>query len=207
MPINEDNAAFCSNYKYLQRGWLKMLNKTLYSLTILSMILLLVSCGTLRKSQTAGVSTMEENKGLTEADEEALAWEKVWEKALSQGEGVKLTSNAKSDVNDTLFDYDRYDIRQDARPALNAAASYLNKKRGINIVIEGHSDERGTNEYNLALGEKRAKATKNYLRSLGISSSRVDTVTYGEEKALCTNSVESCWQINRRSSIKLSDLD
>jgi len=186
---------------------LKMLKKILYSLTVLTMTLLLVSCGTLRKSQTAGVSDMKENKGLTEADEEALAWEKVWEKALAQGEGVKLTPDAKADVNDVLFDYDRYDIRQDARPALNAAASYLNKKRGINIVIEGHSDDRGTNEYNLALGEKRAKATKNYLRSLGISPSRLYTVTYGEEKPLCTNSVNSCWQRNRRSSIKLSDLD
>jgi peptidoglycan-associated lipoprotein len=184
-----------------------MLNKILYSLTILSMTLLVVSCGTLRKSQTAGVSDLEENKSVTEADEEAMAWEKVWEKALAQGEGVRLTPDAKADVNDVLFDYDRYDIRQDARPALNAAASYLNKKRKIKIVIEGHSDERGTNEYNLALGEKRARATKNYLRSLGISPSRVDTVTYGEEKPLCTNSVDSCWQRNRRSSIKLSDLD
>ncbi len=184
-----------------------MLKKIIYSLTVLSMIFLLVSCGALKKSQIAGVSDVEENKGLTEADKEALAWEKIWEKALAQGEGVKLSSDAKADVNDVLFDYDRYDIRQDARPALNAAASYLHKKREINIVIEGHSDERGTNEYNLALGEKRARATKNYLRSLGISPSRVDTVTYGEEKPLCSNSVESCWQRNRRSSIKLSDLD
>ena len=184
-----------------------MLNKIFYSLTVLTMTLILVSCGTMRKSQTAGVSDMEGNTGLTEAEAEAVAWEEVWEKALAQGEGVKLTNDAKADVNDVLFDYDRYDIRQDARPALNAAASYLNKHRDVNIVIEGHSDERGTNEYNLALGEKRAKATKNYLRSLGISSSRVDTVAYGEEKALCTDSMESCWQRNRRSSIKLSDLD
>jgi peptidoglycan-associated lipoprotein len=187
-----------------------MLKKILYSLTVLSMISLLVSCGALRKSQTAGVSDMEENRDVTETeivDEEAISWEKVWEKALSQGEGVKLTSEAKSDVNDILFDYDRYDIRQDARPALNGAADYLNKKREVHIVIEGHSDERGTNEYNLALGEKRANATKNYLRSLGISPSRVTTVTYGEEKPLCSNSLESCWQRNRRSSIKLSDLD
>ena len=106
-----------------------------------------------------------------------------------------------------LFDYDRYNIRQDARPALNAAAAYLIKNREVKIVIEGHSDERGTNEYNLALGEKRAETTKNYLRSLGLTPSRVHTVTYGEEKPLCTNSVESCWQRNRRSSIKLSDLD
>jgi peptidoglycan-associated lipoprotein len=187
-----------------------MLKKILYSLTVLSMIFLLVSCGTLRKSQTAGVSDMEENTGAIESDivdEEQKSWEQVWERVLSQGEEVKSTTHTKSDVNDVLFDYDRYDIRQDARPALNGAASYLNKKREVNIVIEGHSDERGTNEYNLALGEKRANATKNYLRSLGLSPSRVTTVTYGEEKPLCSNSVESCWQRNRRSSIKLSDLD
>jgi peptidoglycan-associated lipoprotein len=156
------------------------------------------------------------NQGITETeivDTEAIAaederdLEEVWEKALSYGEEIESASNAKSDVNDILFDYDRYNIRQDARPALNAAASYLNKKMKINIVIEGHGDERGTNEYNLALGEKRANATKNYLRSLGLSPARVSTVTYGEEKPLCTNSVESCWQRNRRSSIKLSDLD
>lgn len=177
------------------------------------MTFLLISCGAMKNTQTAGVPDMEGTK--TEivdekeiaAAEEARAWEKVWERALTEGEGVKASANAKSDVNDILFDYDRYSIRQDARPALNAAGSYLKKKRAVNVVIEGHGDERGTNEYNLALGEKRAKATKRYLQSLGISSSRVSTVTYGEEKPLCSNSVESCWQRNRRSSIKLSDLD
>ena len=180
------------------------------------MSFLLVSCGASRKSRTAGIPDMGENQGITETEivdaeeiaaEEERAWDKVWERALSYGEEVESTPNAKSGVNDILFDYDRYSIRQDARPALNAAASYLNKKREVNIVIEGHGDERGTNEYNLALGEKRANATMNYLQSLGLSPARVNTVTYGEEKPLCTNSVESCWQRNRRSSIKLSDLD
>jgi peptidoglycan-associated lipoprotein len=193
-----------------------MIKKILYSATVLSMTFVLVACGALKKSRIAGGSDMEENKGVTETErvnkqyilsEEERALEKVWEKVLSHGEVVQSTSHAKSNVNDVLFDYDRYDIREDARPALNAAASYLNKKREMKIVIEGHSDERGTNEYNLALGEKRAKATKNYLRSLGISPSRLATVAYGEEKPLCTNSMESCWQRNRRSSIKLSDLD
>ncbi|UCH79765.1 MAG: peptidoglycan-associated lipoprotein Pal [Nitrospiraceae bacterium] len=184
-----------------------MMKKIVYSIAVLSLTFLLISCGAWKTSKVAGVSDMEDNKGVTGEDKEAVAWEKVWEEALSQGEGVKLTPDAKADVNDVLFDYDRYNIREDARPALNAAASYLNKKREIHIVIEGHSDERGTNEYNLALGEKRARATKNYLRSLGVSPSRVSTVTYGEEKPLCTDSSESCWQRNRRSSIKLSDLD
>jgi peptidoglycan-associated lipoprotein len=195
---------------------LKMLKKLFFSLTVLSMTFLLVSCGASKRSQTAGIPDMEENQGITETEivdadeiaaEEERAWEKVWERALSYGEEAESTSNAKSDVNDILFDYDKYSIRQDARPALNAAASYLNKKREVNIVIEGHGDERGTNEYNLALGEKRANATKDYLQSRGLSPARVSTVTYGEEKPLCTNSVESCWQRNRRSSVKLSDLD
>ncbi len=190
-----------------------MLKKTLFLLTILSMTFLLVSCGAMKNTQTAGISDMEgtqteivDEDGIAAA-EEAKAWEKVWERALSGEEGVKATSNAKSDVNDILFDYDRYIIRQDSRPSLNAAGSYLKKKGEVNVVIEGHGDERGTNEYNLALGEKRAKATKRYLQSLGIAPSRVATVTYGEEKPLCSNSSESCWQRNRRSSIKLSDLD
>ena len=186
-----------------------MLKNLFFSLAVLSMSFLLVSCAVSKKSQTAGISDIDTeivDAGAIAAEEER-ALEEVWEKALSYGEETESTSNAKSDVNDILFDYDRYNIRQDARPALNAAASYLNKKREINIVIEGHGDERGTNEYNLALGEKRANATKNYLRSLGLSPARVSTVTYGEEKPLCTNSVESCWQRNRRSSIKLSDLD
>ena len=193
-----------------------MLKKLFFSLAVLSMSFLLVSCGASKKSKTAGIQDMDGNQGITETEivdaeaiaaEEERALEEVWERALSYGEETESTHNAKSDVNDILFDYDRYSIRQDARPALNAAASYLNKKRKINIVIEGHGDERGTNEYNLALGEKRANATKIYLQSLGLSPARVSTVTYGEEKPLCTNSVESCWQRNRRSSIKLSDLD
>ena len=70
---------------------------------------------------------------------------------------------------------------------------------GLNVIVEGHCDERGTNEYNLALGEKRAKSTKKYLVSLGVSPSRVIIVTYGEEKPLCSDSNESCWQSNRRA--------
>jgi peptidoglycan-associated lipoprotein len=185
----------------------KMLKKIFYLLTVLSVTLSLVSCGASRQSRTAVDTDME---ALTKAEtvtEEERMWEKIWERVLSNGEEIKSPSHDKSAVNDILFDYDSYQIRQDERPALNAAASFLNKKKQVKIVIEGHGDERGTNEYNLALGDKRAKATSNYLRSRGISPSRVHTVTYGEEKPLCTKSAESCWRMNRRSSIKLSDLD
>ena len=106
---------------------------------------------------------------------------------------------AQEIFQDVLFDYDKYDIRGEARPILDSVASFLNEEKDLNIALEGHCDERGTNEYNLALGEKRAKATKNYLVSLGTSPERITVVTYGEEKQLCTDQTETCWQQNRRA--------
>ncbi len=119
--------------------------------------------------------------------------EKVAEEELSPEE------KAKTIFRDIMFDYDKYSIRPEARPALDAVSSFLNENMGLNVIVEGHCDERGTNEYNLALGEKRAKSTKKYLVSLGVSPSRIIVVTYGEEKTLCSDNSESCWQSNRRA--------
>ncbi len=102
-------------------------------------------------------------------------------------------------AQDALFDYDKYDIRPDARPTLDSVASWMNKNKGFNLTIEGHCDERGTNEYNLALGEKRAKSAMDYLVSLGVSSSRMGMITYGEENPVCVEKNEDCWQKNRRA--------
>jgi peptidoglycan-associated lipoprotein len=179
-----------------------MLRKILFLLTILSIALVLISCSTLKKNKAARDTEMNESERITErelVDEgDTVAEEEI---ASFQEEA------AGSDINNILFDYDRYNIREDAKPILDNVASLLNKERKMNVVIEGHSDERGTNEYNLALGEKRARATQNYLQALGVSLLRVKTVSYGEEKPLCTYQAESCWQSNRRSSIKFSDLD
>ncbi len=106
---------------------------------------------------------------------------------------------------DILFDYDKYVIRDDARPYFSAIASWLNEHRRTRIIIEGHCDERGTNEYNLALGEKRAKAAMNYLVSLGVSSSRMTFITYGEEKPVCTSHSAGCWQLNRRAHFVVTE--
>ncbi len=114
-------------------------------------------------------------------------------------EELSPEEKAKSVLRDVLFDFDEYNIRPDARPVLDSAAAFLNDNTELNIVIEGHCDERGTNEYNLALGERRAKSTKNYLVSLGVAPSRIITITYGEEKPVCTQHNESCWQRNRRA--------
>jgi peptidoglycan-associated lipoprotein len=104
---------------------------------------------------------------------------------------------------DVLFDYDQYDIRSDARPILDSVAAWMNSHKGTSITIEGHCDDRGTNEYNLALGEKRAKAAREYLSLLGVSSGRISIMTYGEERPVCTQSDEECWQKNRRAHFVL----
>ena len=101
-------------------------------------------------------------------------------------------------VADVHFDYDKYDIRPDAVPVLQANADWLRAHPEANIVVEGHCDERGTVEYNLGLGDQRANSTRDYLLSLGISGGRIRTISYGKERPQCTESDESCWQRNRR---------
>jgi peptidoglycan-associated lipoprotein len=107
--------------------------------------------------------------------------------------------NQKGYLKDAFFDYDKADLRDDARTALATDAEWLKKYRSIQFLIEGHCDERGTSEYNLALGDRRANATREYLASLGIDGSRIRTVSYGKERPFCTESTESCWQENRRA--------
>jgi peptidoglycan-associated lipoprotein len=102
------------------------------------------------------------------------------------------------EVRDAYFDFDKADIRPDARAALSQTADFLKGHPSIKATIEGHCDERGSTEYNLALGDRRATAVKQYLVSLGVSADRLSTVSFGKEKPFCNESSESCWQQNRR---------
>ena len=104
-----------------------------------------------------------------------------------------------ANLRDIFFDFDKYDIRPDDAKTLDANASWLKSNANNLVLIEGHADERGTNEYNLALGERRAKATMNYLVSQGIQANRITIISYGEERPVCTESNEACWQRNRRA--------
>ncbi len=97
------------------------------------------------------------------------------------------------------FDYDKYFIREDAKPILEANATYMKKWRSIKLLIEGHCDERGTEEYNLALGEKRAKSAFDYLVSLGVPADRIKTISYGKSQPMDSGSNEISWQKNRRA--------
>jgi peptidoglycan-associated lipoprotein len=102
-------------------------------------------------------------------------------------------------IGDVFFDFDRYELRADARERLAKNAEWLRQNRQFVLTIEGHCDERDTNEYNLALGERRANATRDYLQSLGVPAERLRTISYGEERPFCSESHEGCWQQNRRA--------
>jgi len=101
------------------------------------------------------------------------------------------------------FDFDKYFIREDAKPGLESNAAWLKKFTTVKILIEGHCDERGTEEYNLALGEKRAKSTFDYLVSIGISQDRIKTISYGKSQPLDLGHNEISWQKNRRAQFTI----
>ena len=101
-------------------------------------------------------------------------------------------------VRDIYFDYDKYDIRPDQQAALQSGAQFLAQHPAMRFTIEGHCDERGSTEYNLALGDNRANAVKNALIQAGVGADRIRTISYGKEKPVCTESNEQCWQQNRR---------
>lgn len=114
------------------------------------------------------------------------------------------TLNRRGYLKDAFFDYDKTNLRDDARSSLAADADWLKRYPSTQVLIEGHCDERGTSEYNLALGDRRANAAREYLASLGVEGSRIKTVSYGKERPFCTQSTESCWQENRRAHLMIT---
>ncbi len=107
--------------------------------------------------------------------------------------------NKKGYLQDAYFDYDASDLRDDARTNLSKNAEWLKRYPSIQVLVEGHCDERGSSGYNLALGDRRANAARDYLESLGVASSRVRTVSYGKERPFCNDATEDCYQQNRRA--------
>ncbi|MGB8523112.1 MAG: peptidoglycan-associated lipoprotein Pal [Candidatus Acidiferrales bacterium] len=110
-----------------------------------------------------------------------------------------LSELFEQNVKDAYFDFNKSDIRGDARDNLAKTAEFLRSYPQIRVTIEGHCDERGSTEYNIGLGERRAQAAKNYLISLGIPTDRMDTVSWGKERPFCTEHDDACWQQNRRA--------
>ena len=108
------------------------------------------------------------------------------------------------DLKDIHFKFDKYDLDNDSRKVLQQNAKFLKKNPNMKIEIQGHCDERGTNNYNTALGERRANSTKKFLVSLGVDASRLNVISYGEEKPFCFDSNESCWFQNRRAHFMIA---
>lgn len=114
--------------------------------------------------------------------------------------GVVFNAN----VQPIFFDYDTSDLRPDAQATLQKDADWLKQHADVKVVIGGYCDERGSDEYNLALGQRRADATKTALTNLGVTADRLTVVSYGKEKPFCSESNEQCWQLNRRAGFAMA---
>jgi peptidoglycan-associated lipoprotein len=142
--------------------------------------------------------------GTTEANVRVTVRVPVAPTAPAPVEGDMGTDAAfRQNVNDIFFDYDSYDVRPDAAEGVSRAAAYLVAHPAIKVVIGGYCDDRGSAEYNLALGENRANAAKTALMAAGVTASRLRVISYGKEKQFCTEENEQCWQQNRRAQFSI----
>ncbi len=116
---------------------------------------------------------------------------------------AEVEKDFESEVRDAYFDFNKSDIREDAQQTLNADAAFFKAHPTVHFTVEGHCDERGSEEYNLGLGERRAEAAKEDLVNLGVSPDRIFTISYGKERPQCTDQTEECWQKNRRAHFRM----
>ncbi len=116
-------------------------------------------------------------------------------------ESKERAAVSEAGLKPIYFDFDKSFIREDARPVMQANAEWLKENPNVKVRIEGNCDERGTIEYNQALGQRRAVSAKKYLTDMGVSSSRISLISYGKEKPVCTDHNETCWQKNRRDDL------
>ena len=156
---------------------------------ILSLAMLVGGCAGKRPFWKKKADEGRLGTGLVEISEEAIP-------AELSARGKEFVESES--IGDVYFDYDRYNIRADARKELAKNARWLKRYGGVEIQIEGHCDERGSNEYNMALGQRRAASARNYLISLGVNPEQIYTISYGEEKPFAMGHNEEAWAQNRR---------
>ena len=182
---------------------------------MLAMLLVLgVSCA--KKKVTMEAEPMEEEMAVEdtaaqqaaedEAARKAAEMAKMSEAERQRREAAMMAEDARmrAFVEEHIhFDFDKYDLKPKAMMILDEKAAYLREHPEVRVLIEGHCDERGTNEYNLALGDRRANSAKNYLVRSGVAESRITTISYGEEQPLCMDHAESCWWKNRRAQFQV----
>lgn len=160
---------------------------------------LLVACAP-RKAVKKGSSTTGTTAGETGGDTAGLPpGVEVGEANIKDG----ATFVESKDLQAIYFDYDAYMLQDDARASLRKNADYLKAHPDLEILVAGHCDERGTTEYNLALGQKRAKEVREYYIRLGVAGKSIATISYGEEKPLCDQATDACWHQNRRAESRI----
>jgi peptidoglycan-associated lipoprotein len=158
---------------------------------VLLLSLALIGCPKQSPQQMRYGSTPSTGSGTSGMGEAEIGeGERIQERVQEDGEGGPL--------QDVFFSYDSFELSEEARQTLQANADWLQNNAEAKVEIEGHCDERGTAEYNLALGTKRARAAQDYLITLGVPAERLSVISYGEELPQCTDANESCWQRNRR---------
>lgn len=158
--------------------------------------LALVGCSQSTKTATKADTPASSSAQVAKEPEKKVETSKPSGSSLEEAQrGVSPEAGPLKDIH---FDFDRYELTASARETLKANAAWLKANASNRVQIEGHADERGTNEYNLALGAKRAQSAKDYLTTSGIAEDRLSTISYGEELPVCKEQTEGCWQKNRR---------
>jgi peptidoglycan-associated lipoprotein len=174
-----------------------------FSSLILLVLVMLLAAGCAAK-KTVGGGTLPGGAGSSSAlSESELAGSLPAGSSLAQFRSGTLGGEATGPLDDIFFGYDAYDLSAEARERLASNAEWLQANPSSRVEIEGHCDSRGTIEYNLALGARRATSVRDYLVSLGIASSRITTISYGKELPACHAETASCWQKNRRAHFVL----
>jgi peptidoglycan-associated lipoprotein len=162
---------------------------------VLAIFLLLVSFGGCAKKVATTTQAVEvKEKPIAPPPQEEMTREQppaVMEQPIARESGP-------GSLADIYFDFDRSDIRPEAKQVLEENSRWMKANSRGRVKIEGHCDERGTTEYNLALGQRRAEAAKRFMVALGVDASRISTISYGEERPVCTDHQEDCWSKNRR---------
>ena len=165
-----------------------------YGLCLVAVLLMLTGCPK-KPTETAEATggKVTPPSGVTPPSESPMIDEPEIGETEIAGQGQRIAS-----LNTVYFNYDRSDIREDMKSVLRDNAAWILDNSSVNVQIEGHCDERGTNDYNLALGSRRAESIKRYFVALGVPAARLSTISYGEEQPICRESRESCWGKNRR---------
>ncbi len=163
---------------------------------MLAVLVTATACSSTKDKEGAGDVRVEERQDMTAGP---LDGTEVYDRSVLDGPAPGSQQDLVVNVGDRVFfDYDRYDVTSEGQNTLQMQAEWLKRYPSVRVSIEGHCDERGTREYNLALGERRANAVKNYLTALGIDSSRISTISYGKERPAVVGSNPSAWSQNRR---------